>query len=174
MKTDRLKPCDILLYKGKGFTSWLIQAGTGSKYDHVAVVANPQMNLAIESNTGRQSGVRAIDLRKLQAHSIDIYRVRPQFSFKPEQVISYLVSRLGAPYDWGGVIALGAMKALSFVTGFKKFTGFHQFQKNKDYFCSELVYEAFEKGGLDIVPQVSEADVTSPGDIAASDRVEKI
>jgi len=42
-------------------------------------------------------------------------------------------------------------------------------QKDKDYFCSELVYEAFYRGGgLDIVPDIGEGDITSPGDIARS------
>lgn len=44
-----------------------------------------------------------------------------------------------------------------------------------DYFCSELCYEAFYNGGgLDIVPEVPEADVASPGDIAKSAVVETV
>jgi uncharacterized protein YycO len=50
----------------------------------------------------------------------------------------------------------------------------NKWQKDKDYFCSELCYAAFNAGGLDIVPQVGEADVTSPGDISRSERIEKI
>jgi len=58
MKTDHLTPCDILRYKGTGFTSHLIQWGTKSPYSQVAVVVEPRIFLAIESNTGHQSGVR--------------------------------------------------------------------------------------------------------------------
>ena len=50
----------------------------------------------------------------------------------------------------------------------------NRWQKDKDYFCSELCYKAFNFAGLDIVPEVSEADITSPGDIANSSIVEKI
>ena len=168
MKTDHLKTCDILLYKGKGLTSWLIQVGTGSRYNHVAVVVHPGMNLAIESNTGHQAGVRALDLRKLVDSEIDVVRVKSEFTYDPKQVISYLVGHLGAKYDWWGVARLGALKLFQLKEQSNKW------QKEQDYFCSELVYEAFKETGLDIVPQVSEADVTSPGDIAASERVEKV
>ena len=45
----------------------------------------------------------------------------------------------------------------------------NKWQKDRDYFCSELCYEAFYQGGnIDIVPDLHEADITSPGDIAKS------
>lgn len=50
----------------------------------------------------------------------------------------------------------------------------NKWQKDKDYFCSELCYEAFKFSGLDIVPQVGEADITSPGDIARSEIIQQI
>jgi uncharacterized protein YycO len=165
MDTTFLKSCDILLYKGKGFTSWLIQTGTNSLYNHVAVVVNPAMNLAIESNTGHQSGVKALDLRKLDDKEIDVYRIKPEYAYDPHKTISYLVSRLGSHYDLGGVLWLGVLKVLQFKDHSNKW------QKDRDYFCSELCYAAFNIGGLDIVPQVGEADITSPGDIARSERV---
>jgi len=168
MNTTDLKVCDILLYKGTGFTSKLIQWGTGSLYSHVAVVVSPAMNLAIESNTGHQAGVKALDLRKLDDAKIDTFRVCPEHSFDPDKTISYLVACLGARFDFAGVTWLGVLKALQL----KKLS--NKWQKDRDYFCSELCYEAFLTGGLDIVPQVDASDVTSPGDIAASERTEKI
>ena len=173
MKTDHLKACDILLYRGTGFTSWLIQAGSKSAYSHVAVVVDPEIFLSIESNTGHQSGVRAMDLRKADAQKVDVFRVKDSSRFAADQVISFLVGHLGAQYDWTGVISLGALKAVSFVTG-GKFQKHNQFQKEKDYFCSELVYEAFKEGGLDIVPQIGDAEITSPGDIARSPLITKV
>ena len=47
-------------------------------------------------------------------------------------------------------------------------------QKENDYFCSELCYECFFEGGLDIVPQVPDSDITAPGDIAKSEVVSKV
>ena len=48
-------------------------------------------------------------------------------------------------------------------------------QEDQDYFCSELCYQAFFiGGGLDIVPQVGDAETTSPGDIARSPVIQKV
>ena len=171
-----LQPLDILLYKGRDFTSWLIETGTSSAYSHVAVVIDPGINLGIESNTGHQSGVRAFDLRKLEINEVDVYRIKPDFKAKVQkgEAISFLVGHLGAKYDWWGVIGLALLKVISLFTfGLTKRWN-NNFQKSKDYFCSELCYETFAAGGLDIVPQVFEADITSPGDIAQSEVVQKI
>lgn len=173
MKTEHLRAYDILLYKSSGFTSWLIEVGTKSAYSHIAVVVDPRIFLGIESNVGHQSGVRAMDLRKSDEKKVDIFRVKPEFTFNGGKVVSFLVGHLGARYDWAGVMWLGVLKATSFITG-GKFERHNQFQQKKDYFCSELVYEAFKEAGLDIVPQIGEADITSPGDIAASERLERI
>ncbi len=160
--------CDILLYKGTGFVSKLIKWKTSSPYSHVSVIVGAETNLAIESNTGSQSGVRAVDIRKVKAEDIDIFRVKAGKVFAAEKVISYLVDSLGSKYDIPGVFWLGIMKV------FNLKEKANQFQKDKDYFCSELVYEAFNSAGLDIVPEVGEADITSPGDIARSSVLQKI
>ncbi len=174
--TKEFQPLDILLYKGKDFTSWLIEVGTSSAYSHVALVIDLRLSLGIESNTGHQSGVRAFDLRKLSMAEVDVYRIKPDLLAKvqKERAISFLIGHLGAKYDLLGVIGLGLLKILSFTTlGLTKRWN-NNFQKKRDYFCSELCYEAFNSSGLDIVPAVPEADVTSPGDIAKSELVQKI
>lgn len=174
MKIELLKTHDILLYRGNSLTSRIIQWGSKSVYSHIAVVIDPAIFLGIESNTGHHAGVRAMDLRKFDADRVDAFRIKPQFPFDGQKVVSFLVSGLGSGYDWMGVTSLAAMKGLSFLTGFKKFQNYNAFQKEKDYFCSELVYEAFQAGGLDIVPQISQAEITSPGDIARSERLDKV
>lgn len=173
MKINLLKPCDILLYKGKGLTSWLIQWGTRSPYSHVAVVVDPSILLGIESNTGHQAGVRALDLRHIGENEVDVFRVKPEFSYRKERIVSFLVARLGAKFDFWGVSWLGILKGIAVLTGFR-FRPYNRFQREKDYFCSELCYAAFLAGGLDIVPEVDEAEITSPGDIAASKRLDKV
>lgn len=174
--TNAFQPLDILLYKGKDFTSWLIEVGTSSSYSHVAVVTDPQINLGIESNTGHQSGVRAFDLRQTQRNEVDVYRIRPEFRSKVDRqgVVSFLVSHLEAKYDWWGVIGLALLKFVSLITGGLTKEWHNDFQRKKDYFCSELCYAAFNSGGLDIVPQVDRAAITSPGDISKSSILEKI
>jgi uncharacterized protein YycO len=164
-----LKPLDILLYKGTDWSSRLIQFGTKSAYSHVAVVADPAIHLVVESNVGSQAGVRAVDLRKLDFRAIDVYRLKPEEERKLERpaVLSFLVGRLGARFDWAGVIWLGVLKLVGIVSGFR-LQPYNAFQIDRDYFCSELCYEAFAQGGLDIVPQIGAAETTSPGDIGRS------
>jgi hypothetical protein len=171
-----LQPLDILLYRGTGFTSWLIEFATSSPYSHVAVVVDPESHVGIESNAGHQSGVRAFDLRKLPEKEIDIYRLKPEYAAKvnSKKVSSFLVGHLEAGYDWGGVIGLGLLKLLSLITFGLTKQWHNDFQEKKDYFCSELCYAAFDSGGIDIVPQIDSSTVTSPGDISKSPILEKI
>ena len=163
-----MKACDILLYKGTSWLSHLIEWRTQSPYSHVSVVVDPASHLAIESHAGSQSGVRPLDLRNIRVEAVDIFRVKPEFEFDSKAVISFLVEHLGRPYDYAGVLWLGVLKLLNLKAESNRF------QKDRDYFCSELCYEAFMAGGLDIVPQVGEADITSPADISKSPVLEKI
>jgi len=172
--TNQLRPLDILLYKGTGLTSWIIEWLSKSSYSHVALVVNPEMNLGIESNTGHQSGVRAFDLRKIDISQVSVYRLKPQYSVNQGVVISYLVSHLGVGFDYWGVFCLGLLKIFSFLS-FTFFRPHNSFQRNKDYFCSELVWASFfASDGFDLVPQTGAADITSPGDIANSPVVVKV
>jgi len=99
---------------------------------------------------------------------------KEEYNFKLPAVISFLVKQLNNKYDYYGVIFLGFMKLLALI-GKPLKNRTNKWQKDRDYFCSELCYEAFYKGGgLDIVPNVDEADITSPGDISKSPVVEKV
>lgn len=167
MRSDQCQPLDIVLYRGTGFTSWLIQALTKSRYNHVAVVVGPELHLGIESNVGHQSGVRAFDLRRIDRSSVDVYRLKPEYSVDRDAVVSYLVGHLGSGYDYWGVIYLGILKILSLLS-LGRFRPYNAFQIKKDYFCSELCWEAFATDGMDLTPQTGSSDVTSPGDIAES------
>ena len=124
------------------------------------------MNLAIEAMAGF-SGVRARDVRDIK-EAYDVFRVKDSVRYDLNGVISHLVSKLNTLYDFLGVVFLGILKLLSKI-GLPLKNKANNWQKDRDYFCSELCYEAFHKGGgLDIVPDVSDADITSPGDIAKS------
>lgn len=166
-----MKPGDILLFKGEDGISKLIAWGTGSIYSHVAICVSPDMNLAIEAMAWK--GVRARDIKKIKVE-YDVYRVKEGFSYDISNTVSYLVDKLNTRYDHLGVIFLGILKLLSKI-GLPLKDIANMWQKDRDYFCSELCYEAFYKGGgLDIVPDVEEADITSPGDIAKSGVIEAI
>ncbi|MBI3999288.1 MAG: hypothetical protein HY351_01615, partial [Candidatus Omnitrophica bacterium] len=147
----------------------LIKWGTESKYSHVAVIASAQLGLIIEAIP--QGGVRAISVENYKT-PYDVYRVKPDFTFNPIGVVSYLIKMLARKYDTRSTIKLGwkmglrKLKLIQLfglkVVGNKKAAD--ELQEDQDYFCSELVYAAFFiGGGLDIVPQISDAETTSPG-----------
>jgi uncharacterized protein YycO len=167
-----MKPGDILLFKAeRDFISRLIAWGTESKYSHVAICVSPKMNLAIEAVA--RGGVRARDIRKIP-QDYDIYRVKADYSYNLDGVVSYLVDKLNQSYDYPGVIWLGFIKLLAKLGLPLKITA-NNWQKQRDYFCSELCYQAFSSGGgLDIVPEIPEADITSPADISQSSVIEAV
>ena len=112
--------------------------------------------------------------RQIAAGSARVQSIKPEYSFDPAKTISFLVSRLNTGYDYFGVLFLGLIKILAIIGRPLKKTA-NKWQIERDYFCSELCYEAFHKGGgLDIVPLVPQADITSPGDIAKSSVVERV
>ena len=165
-----MNPGDILLFKGEDGISRLIQWGTGSKYSHVAICVSPGMNLAIEAMAGK--GVRAIDIRRIRSE-YDVFRIKEGHDFNLDKTISYLIDKLNQKYDFLGIIFLGLIKLLAKIGRPLKNVA-NKWQIDRDYFCSELCYEAFNFGGLDIVPETDEANITSPGDIAKSSLIEMV
>ncbi len=166
-----MKAGDILLFKAeKDWLSKLIAWGTNSVYSHCAVCVSPEMNLTIEALT--RGGVKARDIRQIE-EKYDVYRVKDEHPYDINKALSYLVGTLNNRYDYFGVIFLGILKLLAKI-GIPLKEAANKWQKEKDYFCSELCYEAFNFAGLDIVPEVPEADITSPGDIARSAVVEQV
>lgn len=165
-----MKAGDILLFKGEDGISKLIAWGTNSPYSHVAVCVAPEMNLAIEAMAG--GGVRARDTRNIK-EEYDVYRIKEGHAYDIHKTISYMVDKLNSKYDYIGVFFLGILKILAKIGKPLKKTA-NKWQKDRDYFCSELCYLAFNEGGLDIVPQIDEAEITAPGDIAKSPVVGKV
>ena len=152
---------DILLFYRSGLMSNIIKFGTGSKYSHVAVCVNANMNLLIEA----QGSVRAADIRTMTDY--DVFRIKEIYQYNLDKVVSFLVSKLNSKYDYAGVIFLGILKLFRL----KKMA--NKWQKDRDYFCSEILYSAFEAGGLQIVDKET-AGVVSPADIANSPIIEEV
>ena len=93
--------------------------------------------------------------------------------YELDNVINFLVYNLNHKYDYTGVIYLGFLKLLAKAKiPTQKMA--NTFQRDRDYFCSELVYASFYAGGIDIVPDLPDADVTSPADIASSSVTKKV
>lgn len=171
---------DIMLCKSEGVIPALIKWGTGSVYSHVAVIASAKLGLIIEAIP--EGGVRAISVDNFKK-SYDLYQVKSNFTFNVAGVVAYLIKMLARKYDFRSTVKLGwkmGLRRLKLVQlfGLKlagKKEAADELQEDQDYFCSELVYAAFfHGGGIDIVPQIGDAETTSPGDIARSPVIEKV
>ena len=171
------KDGDILLCKSAGIIPSLIKWGTGSRYSHVAVIASAKLGLVVEAIP--EGGVRAISVENYKTQ-FDLYRVKPAYQFNHSNMVSYLIKMLARKYDYpfklAFKLALRKLRLLKLfglkMIGNKKAAD--ELQEDQDYFCSELCYLAFQAGGLDIVPQIGDAETTSPGDIARSPVIEKV
>ncbi len=168
---------DILLCRGSGLVPRLIQWGTGSPYSHVALIASAKLELIVEAVP--EGGVRAISVKNYKT-PYEVYRVKSSYKFNGCEVVSFLIKMLARKYDYPLKLAVKlAVRQfrLAQLFGLKLFgnkKAADQLQEDQDYFCSELCYQAFKAGGLDIVPQIGDAETTSPGDIARSPLIEKI
>lgn len=169
---------DILLCKSNGIVPSLIKWGTESKYSHVAVIASAKLGLIVEAIP--EGGVRAISVQNYKT-PFDLYRVKTGIQFNASGVVSYLIKMLARKYDyplrlaWKMALRKFRLLKLLGLKVMKKKKAADRLQEDQDYFCSELVYQAFfTGGGLDIVPQVGDAETTSPGDIAKSPVVSKV
>ncbi|MBI1977496.1 MAG: hypothetical protein HYS55_01955 [Candidatus Omnitrophica bacterium] len=169
---------DILLCKSNGLIPKLIKWGTESVYSHVAVIASAKLGLIIEAIP--EGGVRAISVQNYKT-PFDVYRIKSAVQFNTSGVISYLIKMLARKYDyplrlaWKMALRKFRLLKLFGLKVMKKKEAADQLQEDQDYFCSELVYQAFFiGGGVDIVPQIGDAETTSPGDIAKSSVVEKV
>ena len=170
---------DILLCKGRGLISSLIRWGTGSVYSHVALIASANLGLIVEAVP--EGGVRAISIQNYKT-PYDLYRVKDPNSFKVTEVVACLIRTLAGKYDFKSTLRLGwelvlrrlKLVKLAALKVTQQKEAADTLQKDQDYFCSELCYEAFKAGGLDIVPQIGDGDTASPGDIAGSPLIEKV
>lgn len=154
---------DIILFRGTDWISKIIQYATGSEYSHVGFVYDK--NFLIEARSWY--GVQSRDIKSI-AVDVDVYRVKDIYTYVGSEVINYLVEKIGSRYDYGAVLYLGLLK----LWGRKEEA--NKWGRERDLYCSELIYEAFKSGGLDIVPDVPYSDMTTPSDIANSIVTEKV
>jgi len=168
---ETIRRGDILLFKkGDDLFSNIISWMTNSLYCHVAICISGEMNLGIEASL---SGVRSIDIKRIKT-GYDVYRIREDIAYDVNETIAYLLNKLHKKYDIMGLLFLGIIKLLVKI-GFPLKNYSNKWQREKDYFCSELCYQAFlEGGGIDIVPHVDGASITSPQDIVESNMLKLI
>lgn len=115
----------VLLFRGKGFVSWLIRVQTRSQYSHAAILVDDKWLY----EAWQFEGVRKKEFDWKKTEGIDFYEINGLTPERKAKMLEYLESRLGNEYDYKGVIR--------FVTRRKS--------KSDDAdFCSEYIFDASE------------------------------
>lgn len=154
-----LQTGDILLHKGKRWTSRIIAKVTGSPYTHVAIVFDTNRVLEIDIN--KELSLYQID----STLRYEVYRKRGGLTKQEKIKLKRRMTNRQLEmkgYDWLKLISLG------FLAIFKK--PFFMDTKNK-VICSEIVDMLYNEIGIDLVPGAIVGHVT-PEDIAKSPNIE--
>ena len=106
--------------------SWLIRAGSWSRWSHVAIVDGDSVIEAVAIN-----GVVRTPLSQRQQQDPS-WVVSSLPCADPKAVINAAVTQIGKPYDYTGVLGIGLHR---------------DWQQTGSWFCSELVAWAFSRGG---------------------------
>lgn len=171
---------DILLCSGSAWFSKMIQHATDSIWSHVAFVMRLDLiDRIMVLESVEPIGVRTVPLSKylndydnnghaypgglvLLRHSQFDQTATPD---KLKELGQFAVDLFGYPYDKEEIAKIAARvtaEKLGFTSDEKK-----QLERNKEYICSEYVWECYNSLGIEI--EYDPAGFVSPADIAASE-----
>lgn len=140
----------VALFRGPGIVSRLIRWQTRSAYSHAAIVL--PSGAVIESREWK--GVRQLPkLEPQNGEEIDLFTVEVTET-QLEEIAWFLNSQLGKAYDWTMVARFVTRRQESRSSAGK-------------WFCSELVFAAFQQAGIDLL-RATEPWEVSPGLLARS------
>ncbi len=145
----------ILLHRGRGAISKLIQWQTRSPYSHASLLFdNGQVVEAREFK-----GVRWLKRPDWEKEEIDVFEVETT----PEQnsaIWIFVNCQCGKPYDYTMVARFVSRRQET-----RKSSG--------KWFCSELVFAAFQKAGIELLARTEPWEV-SPGLLAKSPLLKEV
>lgn len=154
----------IQLHKGSSIVSRLIKWQTRSQYSHASVwfVAGDDIagGTVIESVEGH--GVRALPADRFAQDRaegrISVYAIPTLTTTQARAVRDYMTTEIGRKYDWRAVF---------------KFITRRTHGSDDRWFCSELVFAAFQHAGVTLF-NGTEAWAVWPGQLATSTLVRRI
>jgi hypothetical protein len=134
---------DVLLFRGRGWLSWLIQKVTHSVYSHAGVLFRYCGRVYCLEAVGK--GVRLAPVSRLVDHYPDGIFFCSLGATEPEResAIDFGFQQLSLPYDVLGLVRFAL--ALIFCTR-------RPVDDAEHWFCSELVAAAYAKAGYPLTP----------------------
>ena len=149
-----MKTGKILLFRGIGLVSALIRWQTRGDYSHAALLM-PNGTTIIESWQGIGCGVQQKEIADWRG--VDTYDVHGLTTEQWAVVDSFARSQLGKPYDYFGCVRFLDRRKLP-----------HDLSH---WFCSELVFAAFQAAGVELLARCDASDV-SPAMLSLSPLLE--
>ena len=147
------KSCDIISTYDNSIISKLIRYISKSIVSHTAIMYDK--NFVIESWI---SGVRIVNIEDFKKRC-NFFVSRCELTDQQSEVITnYLRNKYKSKYD---LLQL-------FTIALHKIFGIKILNNHQKYICSELVWEAYDKAGVEIAPQVDESDDVTPVDLITS------
>jgi uncharacterized protein YycO len=160
---ERFTTGDLLCFRSKDLDGTLVRVLTRSDYSHVGLVYVFEGRVyCLEAVT---AGVRLVLMsrRARDYHGgIDYFRIPAATEEQRRGALSFAFEQLGSRYNMPGI----GLFLWFLLSGNKE-----KVRARHGWFCSEIVAEAYRRQGLQLA-QHSAARYTSPGALAASDRVE--
>jgi hypothetical protein len=170
MSESQLQPGDIIVRNTPGLEAQVIEIGSWSRYDHVALyVGNGQV---VDST---DPGVRIRPLTDLLAESdrVGVLRVPGLTAAQAQTAIQAAESHIGAAYNDDGLFAISNQKQAGVLSHSNEGLGGiigvltraerlpESVVNNGTYWCVQLVQVAFQAAGIN----PTDANGLSPGDI---------
>lgn len=171
---------DILLCSGNSMFSNLIKRATGSIWSHVGFILRADsIDRLMVLESVESIGVRSVPL----SHYVNNYDgygspyegkliIARHYDFQEKDIIHFskkAVDLLGHQYDTSEIVRIGARIAIS------KFSDNYKCvlpKRDRDYICSEYVYECYKSIGLNI--QHNCGGFISPADFAATEQINAV
>lgn len=181
-----LRDGTVLLFRGRGVFSRLIQATGRSPYSHAAMLAWwGDRLMVVESREG--SGCRAIPFSMVLAegHEIDAFDVTLLSPLGDERpaAVGEAIRWLSTRYGWRTIVRIGAARLLSPLSFIRPVGALRarwarplrapDGQPTSGLVCSELVARAWSAAGVELVPDIADYDdaTVEPGDLSRSGRL---
>lgn len=160
---------DVLLFRGKGLASGIIQMRTKSPYSHAGIVSWWNRRLMVLEAVG--AGVRAVPLSFLLKEypgGVDYFQSTDNIDEpKRQQMVIFAQEQLGKAYN-NRLLLRYAFKNL-FSISFSDKDKVRE-RPASQYYCSQYVAEVYSRAGFDLQINLSDK-YTSPAVLASCDKL---
>lgn len=151
----KLKKADIILVHGAGPIDTLVEIVTRSPWSHVAMVADPGENLAIEAQAFKAVQYRPVSAFKNQSI---IMRIHDLTDEQREKIVEYAKKQIGKPYDYKAI--LEELERFEFGKAIEP-------EEPGRFICSSLIAAAYKSAGIDL----TDCPLAAPDDLYKSKKL---